>query len=431
MFFFIAGIIAMAFVFSFFYPILFPITQLFLICFILITILDCIVLISNKNGIDLTRKISEKMSNFEESTVDILVQNKYLFPINIEIYEELPFQLNHRKMVLKSFLPKKSTKRISYIIKPTERGEYLFGFSNVFIKSPINLLSRKKIIKKENLVKVYPTYLNLSKYDLHSLHTIQEFGVKKVRKLGHSMEFEQIKEYVQGDDIRTLNWKATAKRNNLMVNQFSDEKSQQIYTVIDTGRMMKMPFNGLSLLDYSINSALVILNIVLKNHDKAGMFTFNKNINHFISADKKTMQMQRILDNLYSIKPEYLETDFSRLFAIMKSKVSTRSLIFLFTNFETLDSLYRQLPYLRSINKTHVLVTIFFKNIELENYLKNTPQTEFDLYQKTLVEKSIYEKRLIVKELNSHGIQTILTSPDDLTISVINKYLEIKAKSLV
>jgi len=90
------------------------------------------------------------------------------------------------------------------------------------------------------------------------------------------MEFEQIKEYVQGDDIRTLNWKATAKRNSLMVNQFQDEKSQSVYMLIDKGRVMRMPFNGMSLLDYALNATLVLSNVILKNKTKRACFLFLK-----------------------------------------------------------------------------------------------------------------------------------------------------------
>src|SRR5690606_29643392 len=103
-----------------------------------------------------------------------------------------------------------------------------------------------------------------------------DYGIKKVRRLGHTMEFEQIKDYVLGDDLRTINWKATAKKNQLMVNQFQDEKSQPIYTIIDKGRVMEMPFSGLSLLDHAINSSLAISNVALKKHDKAGVFSFSK-----------------------------------------------------------------------------------------------------------------------------------------------------------
>jgi uncharacterized protein (DUF58 family) len=100
-------------------------------------------------------------------------------------------------------------------------------------------------------------------------------GIKKIRRLGHNNEFEQIKNYVQGDDIRTVNWKATSRRNELMVNQYQDERAQHIYSVIDKSRSMRMPFNDLTLLDYSINSTLAFSNICLRKGDKVGLMTYS------------------------------------------------------------------------------------------------------------------------------------------------------------
>ena len=127
---------------------------------------------------------------------------------------------------------------------------------------------------------------------------LQEAGVKRIRRLGHSMEFEQIKEYVRGDDYRTINWKATARKDGLMVNNYTDERSQQIYCLINKGRVMKMPFAGMTLLDYAINASLVLSNVALVKQDKAGLITFAENLDTFILADKKPTQMNLLLETL-------------------------------------------------------------------------------------------------------------------------------------
>jgi uncharacterized protein (DUF58 family) len=245
------------------------------------------------------------------------------------------------------------------------------------------------------------------------------------------MEFEQIKEYVPGDDVRNINWKATAKRNDLMVNQFQDEKSQPVYSVIDKGRVMKMPFNKLSLLDYAINATLVISNIALKKHDKAGMFTFSRKVEDRVVAQRRNAQMNLLLETLYNIKTDFSESDFSRLYIEVKHYIKQRSLLLLYTNFETLDALHRQLPYLQAIAKTHLLVVIFFENTELKEYLTKSAETTHQIFEKTIAEKFIFEKKLIVNELQKYGIQSILTAPEDLTVNTINKYLEIKARGLI
>ena len=258
-----------------------------------------------------------------------------------------------------------------------------------------------------------------------------EYGLKKIRRIGHTMEFEQIKDYVLGDDIRNINWKATAKKGGLMVNQYQDERSQPIYSVIDKGRVMKMPFEGLSLLDYAINATLVISHIALKKQDKAGMFALGKTIENRVVPERRSSQMHLILETLYNLETNFVESDYSRLYADIKRNINHRSLLLLYTNFETLDALQRQLPYLQAIAKQHLLVVIFFENTELINFTDEKAETIQQIFEKTIAEKFVYEKKLIVNELRKYGIQTILTKPEQLTINTINKYLEIKARGLI
>jgi uncharacterized protein (DUF58 family) len=216
-----------------------------------------------------------------------------------------------------------------------------------------------------------------------------------------------------------------------MVNQFQDEKSQPVYSIIDKGRVMKMPFDGLTLLDYAINASLVISNVALKKQDKAGILAFSKKVENIVVAERRTSQMNLILETLYNVSTDFFESDYSRLYADVKRNITQRSLMLLYTNFETLDSLHRQLPYLKGIAKSHLLVVIFFKNTELNTIITEKAETVQQAYDKVIAEKFAFEKRLIVNELQKYGIQSILTSPQDLTIDTINKYLEIKARGLL
>src|SRR6476659_5258900 len=146
---------------------------------------------------------------------------------------------------------------------------------------------------------------------------LHESGVKRMRRIGHSMEFEQIKEYVRGDDYRTINWKATARKDGLMVNNYTDERSQQIYCLINKGRVMKMPFDGMTLLDYAINATLVLSNVALVKQDKAGLITFAENLDTFVQADKKPTQMNLVLETLYRQQTRFIESDIEQLYSVI------------------------------------------------------------------------------------------------------------------
>jgi len=420
------------FVLSFVFPRWFVIVKLLFLVLLIFTILDILLLFSAKKGINGLRILPEKFSNGDQNSIRLSIENYYTSPIFIKIIDEIPEQFQVRNFSIERKLDATSKTDLQYELRPTERGEYHFGKLNIYATSVVGLIARRFSFSDQAMIPTYPSFIQLRKYDLMAIsNNLHQYGIKKIRKIGHTMEFEQIKEYVLGDDLRTINWKATAKSNQLMVNQFQDEKSQPIYSVIDKGRLMKMPFDSLSLLDYAINSALVISNVAIKKHDKAGIFTFSKKVENMVVAEKRTSQMNLILEGLYNIKTDFFESDFGRLYGDIRRNITQRSLLLLFTNFETLDSLHRQLPYLKGMAKNHLLVVIFFKNTELNSLIENKAETIQQVYDKVIAEKFAFEKRLIVNELKKYGIYSILTTPENLTLDTINKYLEIKARGLL
>ncbi len=429
-FYFFGGLIVL-FIIGYIYAPFFSVAKILVLALLVLTILDIISLFFVKKGISAVRVLPEKFSNGDENPIEIHLKNYYTFPVSVSVIDEIPFQFQKRDFEISQKIKASSEKVLQYQLRPTERGEYHFGKLIIYVKSPLKLVAKRFYFDDNKMVPTYPSFMQLRKFDLMALAFRNDYGIKKIRRIGHTMEFEQIKEYVLGDDIRTINWKATAKRNQLMVNQFQDEKAQPIYSIIDKGRVMKMPFNGLSLLDYAINSTLVISNITLKKHDKAGMLCFSKKIENRVVAERRSSQMNLILEALYNVKTDFKESDFGVLYGDIKRNIKHRSLLFLYTNFETLDGLDRQLGYLQAIAKNHVLVVIFFINTELEDLINKEVSEVKEIYHQTIAEKFTYEKRLIVKELKRRGVYSILTKPNNLTVDVINKYLEFKAKGII
>lgn len=431
LFYCLMGIIFL-FVVADFFPMLYNGVWYLLYLLILFTAIDILLLFASNKKVIGIRNMSEKLSNGDENEISIALNNQFTFAVSVKIIDEIPFQFQQRNFEVKRNIKPKAKDDYRYYLRPTERGEYLFGNLNLYVTSPLRLISRRFTYDNNQMVPTYPSYMQLRKYDLMAFsNNLSQYGLKKIRRIGHTMEFEQIKEYVQGDDLRTINWKATAKKNQLMVNQFQDEKSQNVYMVIDKGRVMKMPFNGLSLLDYAINATLVLSNVILKKQDKAGVLAFSKKVENRVVAEKRQSQMQLIMENLYNVKTDFFESDFSRLYVDIKKNINQRSLIMLYTNFETLDGLHRQLPYLKGIAKNHLLVVVFFNNTELNELIQKKAENVQEIYDKVIAEKFVFEKRLIVNELRKYGIYSVLTQPENLTLDTINKYLEIKARGIL
>lgn len=430
--FYILGVIFVLFVVSFFFNPIYYIALSFLGILLGAAIIDLILLFVQKKQLIAQRVVPDKFSNGDDNKIEIYIQNNFSIPLYLEIIDEIPFQFQERNFLKKLTIAKHSNQAITYYLRPNFRGEYNFGNLIVYAISKIGVFKRRLNFNTNQTIKVYPSIIQLKKFDLKTIHNnLINYGLKKVRKLGQTTEFEQIREYATGDNIKNINWKATAKRNALMVNQYQEEKNQNIYLILDKGRAMHMPFNKLTLLDYAINASLVMANVIISKSDKAGMFTFSKKVENLIIADNKKNQMARFLDNLYKIEPNLYESDYSRLFVDVKKYVNSRSLLILFSNFETLESLQRQLPYLRAIAKQHLLLVVFYENTELNALIHKKAESTQEIFDQVIAQKYSNEKQIIVNELIKHGIYSVLTKPENLTIDTINKYLEIKAKGLL
>ena len=441
-FFYVGAALIAGFITAFFLPWLLGPVQVLLLAAALLTVLDALLLYAPGKGetkpVFGRRVLGDKLANGSDNDVQLFLESRYRFSTDVQVIDEIPHQFQRRDVLFKTSIQPGQTQVIKYQLRPLKRGEYEFGAVNVYAASPLGLVRRRFRFDQARTVPVYPSFLQMRQYELLAIHNrLTEVGVKRIRRVGQSMEFEQIRPYVAGDDPRNINWQASARRSvpgsadTLVVNHFQDERAQQVYCLIDKGRVMRMPFAGLSLLDYAINATLVVSNIALLKHDKAGLLTFSHKPGAALAADRRPGHLLKILEILYRQRTKYLETDFELVYATVRAKIKQRSLLLLFTNFETLQGMQRQLPYLRRMSKDHLLLVIFFENTELRAFLDAPAATTEDVYNQTTAEKFAQEKRQIVLELQRYGIYSLLTAPQDLTVNTINKYLEFKARGLI
>lgn len=428
----VTAALVIVYIFGFLNVFFYHLGNILLLLFLLAVIADAVLLYANREAIIASRKSAAKLSNGDENVITLQIENRYGFAVNLSVVDEIPIQFQVRDFERRLSVAPGKDAHLRYSVRPVERGEYHFGAIRVFASSFLKLIERRFSFEQNAMLPVYPSFIQMRKYELLAIHNrLMSGGIKKIRRIGQTTEFDQIKEYVAGDDVRTINWKATARRDRLMVNKYQDEKSQPVYCLVDMGRNMKMPFEQMALLDYAINASLVISNIAHIKSDKPGLITFTHEIRTHVKAERRNSQMSRILEALYNQETNFTESDFSALYAHVKTYVNQRSLLLLFTNFESLSSLKRQLKYLRQLAKHHLLVVIFFENTELRKLLDRDAGNTFEIYYKTIAEKFELEKRLITKELAACGIQSVYTSPQNLSVNTINKYLELKARGLV
>lgn len=431
-FFWLFGLSAALFAIAYPFGWLFPLAQTVFVGCLGLAITDWMLLFLQKPKVVCRRELNPVFSLSDPNTVRLFVDNAGNLHYKLSIADEIPIQFQKRDFEVKIALSPGQAYLAENKLVPLTRGVYSFGNINVFVSTRLGLVERRLIFKQPQDVDVYPSIIQMKQYELRAMrHIAHDTGIKKMRRIGHSYEFEQIKNYVQGDDFRSINWKASSRRATLMVNQYEDERSQQVYCIVDKSRAMRMPFEGLSLMDYAINTSLAISNIILKKQDKAGLLTFSDVMGATIKAERDTGQLNRILESLYREKERPGESNYELLYEAVRRLIGARSLLILFSNFESSYALDRALPTLRRLSRGHLLVVVFFENTEIRKLASEEVLTTADVYRQTVARQFLQDKREMVTKLRQYGIQAVLTKPQDLTLNTINKYLELKSRGLI
>ena len=427
----IVGLIALMLL-SYPFPLIFPIAKSATILYFVIVLIDVVLLFNKNIVIQIERSTPQVMSLGDDNAITLTLTNLSNMTLGGEVIDELPEQFQMRNFSFNLTLPAGIRVKKTYTLRPVTRGEYIFGNVHLFLTSGIGLIKRRISSEQTLNLPVYPSIIQMKKYEVRTfVRTATEYGVKKVRRIGHSYEFEHIKHYVQGDDYRTVNWRATSRRAQLMVNQYEDEKSQQVYCLIDKSRVMHMPFHGMSLFDYAVNTALVISNIVLGKQDRAGLITFAETPKALVKAERSKVQLKKIIETLYKEKESAVEANYESMYMAVQKFINGRCLLILFTNFESTYALQRVLPQLRKLNDRHLLVVVFFENNEIATQTSANVDTLEDVYTQATAEHYMLTKIQLAQELKQYGIISILTRPESLTVTTINKYLEVKSRGML
>ena len=415
---------------------LLPVAYVAAAAFGVLELADALLLWRTPGGrVEGSRSHDDKLSLGDENEVRLEVRSRYPFRTRVRVLDEVPVQFQKRDAGAVVPVAARGEAALTYTLRPTARGTYAFGTLNLYAATPLGLVLRRFRTARAAEAAVYPSVLQMQRYAfLAASDRLEEVGLKRVRRLGNTLEFDQIRDYVPGDDRRTVNWKATARRatggaaGRLMVNQYQEERAQPVVAALDMGRAMRSPFDGLTLLDHSVNASLVLLNTALGKDDQAGLVAFDKEVRVVVPPGRRRGQLPAILDALYRLDPGFTDPSFEALYATVRGRLRQRSLILLFTNFDTRAGLERQLPILRQIGRLHRLVVVLFENTGIRGLLGARSERLEDVYAKAVAEGLAFEKREAARTLERHGIGALLTSPESLTVDAVNRYIQLKAR---
>ncbi|MFW6022093.1 MAG: DUF58 domain-containing protein [Halanaerobiaceae bacterium] len=378
--------------------------------------------------IDVKRFGGEKLSLYEKEQISFEVHNKGSYKLDISLKDEIPelhFKTDGKAMSGSVLVNEK--KKFQYDITPTKRGAFSFGKLHIKYKGRLNLCTR--IVKKDldREYKVYPNMKNLQKYRLSICNNrLFKEGKRNLKLLGNGTSFESLKEYVSGDDYKKMNWKATARINKPIVNQYQPEKNQHVYMFIDTGRPMSYTLKGYRKLDLVVNTALVLSDVINQNGDQSGALLFNTDVNNIVLPGKGAEHRKKIMEALYHIDYTNHTSNYREVFRFFKKKERHRSIVFLFTDFETEEEAENLLQVLPYISRNNMVIIILMRDENMEKIGEKKIENNKDIFEKGMALELLNERKKIIRLLNYKGVFCIECPAEKLEYTAINKYIQVK-----
>lgn len=321
---------------------------------------------------------------------------------------------------------------IRYHVTPPNRGSFEFRELFLRVPAPLGLMLRTYRLPLRTQVAVYPNILALRKYDLLMRRGhLREMGIRRAMLKGTGSEFESLREYQVGDEIRRLDWKATARRGKPVVRQYQAERSQPVILALDLGRLMMAEVEGVSKYDHVIDAALMLAHAAVEAQDRVGLLLYHDRVVRFVAPQKGRTQIGRILQELHGLQPEAVESDLQRALNYLRARWRRRSLVVVFTDLVEPESSERTLSALLALRSHHLCMAVAVADPKLESLTIRTPDTPMDLYKRAVATHVLEDRRAAVTRLQNAGIRVVDAEPEYLAAALVNEYTSIKARGLL
>lgn len=366
-----------------------------------------------------------------ENRIEILLKNTLASRRRVRVRDQTPTEWAAAP-VLKAVIPGRSSLSLDYPVVPPERGEYGFGDIFIRVEGPLGLVSRPVRVSKPEEVRVYPSLQPLRCADLATYRRVaHQWGLRPTRWRGEGREFESLREYVEGDDPRKIHWKATARFDRPIVQQYQTEKNQIVMILLDVGRLMSAVSEGKTKLDYALEAALHLAHTALLGGDQAGILAFADRVISFIPPKKTIGQMQFILEGTLSLRPLLVEPQYEQALTWLRSKVRRRSLVVIYT--DLLDEVASEnlLSAVSLLRPVHLPLCIAIRESEWDELLSDPPTEVQGVYERAVLQELLHQRSKALGGLVQKGALAMDLPPSKLSIGTMERYLEVKRRGLL
>lgn len=381
---------------------------------------------------EVARRHDERLSLGVDNPIYLAIRNRRRRPVKVWLRDEPPDAFRVDVRLLQEEIAPRTTWEALYYVLPLRRGDYRFGDINVRWQGPLGLVVRQARVEAAESVKVYPNLLDVRRYDLLlRRNRLQELGLRHTRQFGEGTEFERLREYLPDDEYRRIDWKATARRHRPVTLEYQTERSQNVVAVLDVGRMMQSPVDQIAKLDYVVNAVLLLTYVASGKGDKVGMMSFAGEVSRFVRPRQGRGQFYRMLELLYAIEAQPVEPDYRLAFSYLARKQRKRALVVIFTDLSGGLSMQSLVSHVSVLARRSLPLVVTISDPDIVAAARQRPSDSLSVYQRAAAAQLLDERRLALDSLHRQGVYTLDVPANQLSIAVINRYLELKAKTML
>ncbi len=390
---------------------------------------------------EVTRLHDQKLSLGVPNRVTIRLRSRAPRPVRITVRDEPPYQFVGSEGAMPgATVQPGETLDLGYHVRPLQRGDFAFGDLNLRWDGPLQFFTRQATVQAAEPVKVYPNLHEIRSYDLLvRREQLAEMGLRNVRLRGEGTAFESLREYTPDDPYRRINWKATARRGKPISTDYEPERSQRVIALLDVGRMMRSPIRvddpsgsswNMAKVDFVINSLLLFSYVATLKGDQVGLLVFADHVQQFVPPTAGRAHFQKLLEAMYALGSQPVEADYGRAISFLGTHHKKRALVVLFTDLSGVRASESLLAHVPLLLPRHLPLLVTIRDPALDQEAAQLPNTSDAVYRRAVAEQLIDERRLLLERLQHRGVLTLDVAAERLTMAVVNRYLQLKARRL-
>ncbi len=380
----------------------------------------------------ITRRFDPRMSLLEDNPIHLEITNRGRMPLRMQIRDCVPAYFRVDRRMLSVSMPPSSRQEVKYYLHPVARGDFSLDCLYVRTLGALGLVRIQWRIAERDVFKVYPNLIALRRYSILARRDrLALEGFKALRFKGQGSDFAELRDYLPDDDFRRIDWKTTARSGKLTVREYQTERSQNLFIMIDCGRLSSSYLGGHPRLDTMINAALMMAYVAIESGDKVGVAAFADDIRFFIPLGRGGVQRNRIIESLYNLQPTMVESDYAKAFNFVSAKIHRRSLVCLFADIVDSTASAPLLKHVLSMAPKHLPMMILMRDNDVESLANADARDETELFRKVSAQNLLLDRQVALSRFSQRGILALDLPPDKLSVEAVNGYLQLKARSLL